>query len=304
MGITILEKEPKKILGYQPTVLLALSFTTIMWGSSFAVAKLALAQMAPLSLATLRFLVAGIFFVLVLYFVPEKKIAKEDWLQLTFLSFIGVASYFYVQYTGVSLTTASNASLMIATAPIFTAIFSVWLLKEKFSWLKGVGVLVSFLGVFLVISNGKISTLFNSGYFLGNIVLIFNASCWAIFSILGKRMMRKYKPLVVTAYLNIIGGILLVPFGVGSGLLEQAPKVDFIGWWAVIFLALFCSVGGYFAWYYALSKTDATKTAVFIYIQPLVTVVVASILLGEQITLFTICGTVLILSGVYLTSRG
>lgn len=265
-----------------------------------------MAEIKPINLASLRFIIAGIIFVPLIYRSQKKlqlQIETSDWPKLLLLAFLGVTSYFWVQYTGLSLTTATNASLILATAPIFVAILASWQLGEKLSREKTAGIILAFIGVIGVVANGSLASLFDSKYLAGNLLMLFNAMCWATFTITSKKMTVKYSPLIVTGYITMLGGLMFVPIGMLNGVLDQVTTISGIGWLVIMFLAIFCSIGGYLGWQYALSKVEATKTAIFLYLQPLVTVLVAILLLGEKLTGLTVLGGALILSGVTMTMK-
>ena len=307
----IQEKKPApdklEIFGYSPMVLGALIFTTLSWGSSFAIAKYAMTSLQPINLAALRFLIGGLMFLPILVYWQRReniKISREDWPKLGGLAILGVAFYFYIQYTGLSLTTASNASLIIATSPIFVGVLAAYSLGETLTFKKIAGIALAFIGVIGVVANGTLSSLFDRAYLMGNLLMLFNSFCWAIFTIGSKKMIQKYSAIIVTGYITLMGGLMLVPISLYRGVLHEAAGINGAGWAAVLFLAVFCSVGGYLGWQYALSQVDATKTAIFLYLQPLVTVVVALGLLGEQLTVFTLLGGGLILYGVALSAKG
>ncbi len=290
---------------YTPGLVIILLVTTFFWGSSFAAAKYALAELAPLSLAALRFGISALLYLAVFLFLPSTraKIERGDWWKLTGLAMLGVTLHFWVQYTAVAMTTATNASLIIATSPLSVAIIAAVCFRERLTPMKALGIAVSYAGVILVVTQGSLSALWDTRYLTGNLIMIFNAFCWAMFTVLGGRMAGKYPPFAVAAWIGIIGAIGLFPLGVQAGLLQQLPGLSLSGWLAVLFLATFCTVIGYAGWYYALARLDASRTAVFQYLQPLYTMVLASFLLGEVITWHIIIGGVLIISGLVMASR-
>ena len=290
---------------YTPGLVIILLVTTLFWGSSFAAAKYALAELAPLSLASLRFAISAVLYALVFLVLPKTraKIARKDWPGLIGLAFLGVTLHFWVQYTAVAMTTATNASLIIATSPLAVAVIASLLYKERLTRNKALGIIISYAGVILVVTKGSLGSLWAPGYLLGNGIMVFNACCWALFTVLGGRMASKYPPFAIAAWIGIIGAIGLLPLGLQAGVLTQLPKVTWDGWVAVLFLATFCTVIGYAGWYYALARLDASRTAVFQYLQPLYTMILASFLLGEVITWHIILGGALIIAGLLTASR-
>ncbi|HHY92680.1 MAG TPA: DMT family transporter [Firmicutes bacterium] len=290
-------------------VVLALLFVITVWGGSFPVAKLALAEISPINLATLRFTLASLLFLPVMGLSLRRTGAKlprpagRDLLQLHLLALLGVTTYFMVQYTAVSLTTASNAGLLIAVSPLFVALFAALFLGERLTPAKIAGIGVAMGGVAAVISRGTFRFSFGSAHLAGDLLMILNALCWALFSILGKRMMQRYSPLVTTFYITLFGTLWFYPVALPLGVLPAALRLSPAGWWAVAFLGAFCSVGGYYFWYWGLSQVEASRVAVFQYLQPLVSFALSALLLGEEANLATLGGGLLIITGVVLATR-
>ncbi|MDK2784746.1 MAG: hypothetical protein PWQ86_1253 [Bacillota bacterium] len=290
-------------------VVFGLLFVISVWGSSFPVAKLALAEISPLGLATLRFTLASFIFVPVVWLSTKRSGTKlpqpdgRDFLLFNFLGLLGVTTYFMVQYTAVSLTTASNAGLLIAIAPLFVTLFSAFCLGERLTARKLLGIGVAMLGVAAVISRGTFHFSFGERSLAGDLLMILNAFCWALFSILGKQVMRRYPPLVATFYITVLGTFWFYPLALPRGVLQAALRLSPAGWWAVAFLGAFCSVGGYYFWYWGLSQVEASRVAVFQYLQPLVSLVLSALMLGEQVKPATLGGGLLIIAGVIAVAR-
>jgi drug/metabolite transporter (DMT)-like permease len=113
--------------------------------------------------------------------------------------------------------------------------------------------------------------------------------------------MKKYDSLLVITYVFIIGTLFFIPF-IGVNIISEISIINFNGWLYIIYLSVICSVFGYIGWYYALEKTDASKSAVYLNFIPLFAIIL-SFFYGEKITFFFIIGAILIMYGVYLTQK-
>jgi drug/metabolite transporter (DMT)-like permease len=231
------------------------------------------------------------------------KIPRHDWPHLIGLALLGVVLHFWVQYTAMEMTTATNSSLIIATSPLAVALIASLFFGARLRPQQLLGTAVSYMGVILVVTRGSLDSLWAPGYLLGNVLMVINAFGWVLFTVLGGRMAAKYPPFAVAAWIGILGSVGLLPLGLRAGLLAQLPRLSLEGWAAVLFLATFCTVIGYAGWYYALARLDASRTAVFQYLQPLYTMALSSLLLNEVITWHILLGAVLIVSGLVLASR-
>jgi drug/metabolite transporter (DMT)-like permease len=210
-----------------------------------------------------------------------------------------VTLLYVVQFLALKFTTATKTSILINTCVIFTAVISYRFLKERFTYLKMLGIIIAFFGVALIVSNGFENL---SQPNIGDLLMIFDGFLWAVYTTLGKVMLNNYSAEELTSYAFSIGTLLLIPFALYEGLVNPfSLSINAI--LAVVYLSMFCSVFAYVAWYKALSEMNATNVAVFTYLIPLLTAVLAVTLLNEEIGFYTVLGGVVVISGVYLVER-
>ncbi|MCD6108462.1 MAG: DMT family transporter, partial [Thermoplasmata archaeon] len=122
-----------------------------------------------------------------------------------------------------------------------------------------------------------------------------------VYSIVGKRLLDKYDPLTLNAYAFALGVVFYFPFVIKD--FGSVFSISLGGWLIVLYLALFCSIFGYIAWYFVLSHVEASKAAIFLNLIPLFTILL-SLLIGEIVTMFLIAGAVCIIYGIYLAQEG
>jgi len=283
---------------------LLLAFVSLVWAGSFVAVRLAVKEISPVDLGFLRFLVATPFMVLILLLSKkETRLPAKELLSLSVLGLTGVTLLYIFQFIGIEYTTASTSAVLINTNVIFIVLLSATFLKEKFPLRKSAGIALSFVGVLVVIfaqmTNESIA--FSNVFLIGCIFIILSAFCWAIYSIVGKRLLDKYDPFTVTTYAFVLGTIFFLPV-VLPDITDVIQGVSFNGWMAILYLALICSVFGYVAWYYALSRLEAGRAAVFLNLIPLFTIVI-SFFTGEIPTFIFLIGAILIIYGVYLTQK-
>lgn len=283
---------------------LLLAFVSLVWAGSFVAVRMAVKEISPVDLGFLRFLVATPFMVLILLLSKkETRLPAKELLSLSVLGLTGVTLLYIFQFIGIEYTTASTSAVLINTNVIFIVLLSATFLKEKFPLRKSAGIALSFVGVLVVIfaqmTNESIA--FSNVFLIGCIFIILSAFCWAIYSIVGKRLLDKYDPFTVTTYAFVLGTIFFLPV-VLPDITDVIQGVSFNGWMAILYLALICSVFGYVAWYYALSRIEAGRAAVFLNLIPLFTIVI-SFFTGEIPTFIFLMGAILIIYGVYLTQK-
>ena len=281
------------------------AFAVIVWGVSFIATKLALRDLSPVTVVWLRFLIGVVILGIVAkvrhqFLLPR----KQDWFYLALLGFLGVTFHQWLQSTGLLTVQASTTAWVVATTPVFIAILSWLFLHEKLDWQQVSGIILAAVGVLLVVSKGNIVGLLNGQFgTLGDILIFISAVNWAVFSILSSRGLKKYQPTQMMFIIMTIGWLFTsILFFTGGGLSDvfHITWTSFIG---VGFLGIFCSGLAYIAWYDGLQALPATQIGAFLYIEPLVAVIVAWAILGESILLVTLAGGGIILLGVRLVQK-
>lgn len=175
------------------TALITVSF---LWGTSFAAAKIGMYELEPLNLVIFRFLIASaVFGVVLLQTGTYRLLRRQDIPRFILLGFLAIASYFYIQYTGLRYTTTINAALIVATSPIWTVLFSTILGYDSITPLGIAGIAIAFTGVSAIITNGQWINLFNPSTITGDILLLVNAVVWAGFTVYGKTILKNIGPL-------------------------------------------------------------------------------------------------------------
>jgi len=287
-------------------------FTLILfWGSSFVVVKIALKEgLTPISIATFRFLIAGGLFLIMI--LIEKKIRrnykllvkKKDFPTLLFLALTGVTFFFTAQYTGIQIAGASIAAILVCLlSPVLITLLSTIIFKEHLVKKQVFGIGIAALGTVIVVTGGTISFPGDREFFLGSLILLCTPVLWATYSLVGKKIMDRYSPFLVVAYVNVLGGLCLIPFSLIENSFCQIFTMSSYSWLAILFLAVTCSLLGYYIWFYVMKHVGAAITSSFLFAEPLVTVLFAFMFVGEELSVFTLAGAFLIFIGVYLVAR-
>ncbi|PNX48384.1 MAG: hypothetical protein BV459_02460 [Thermoplasmata archaeon M11B2D] len=277
---------------------------SFFWASSFIVVEMITKEIDPVDLGFLRFLVATPLMVL-LVLVQKKPISfpKKEIPWFVALGLTGVTFLYLFQFLGIFYTNAPTASVLINTNVIFIAVLSGLFLHEPLTKKRISGIVLSFLGVFVIMFSdiSKQQFTLDNLFIIGSILMLLSAFCWALYSFLGKRLLKTYDEFVITTYAFVFGTLLYLPFVI-SRIGPVLQQTSLHGWGAIFYLAVACSLFGYLGWYYALKHIDASKAAVFLTFIPLFTILM-SFFLGTQLTGFFLAGAGLIIYGVYLTQR-
>ena len=258
----------------------------------------------PALVLLFRALIASSCFVIYLLFFRKNKIPfeKKDIPILLVLSAINIPINQFLFVESVKLTSAPNVSLAYSLSPVFVFILSSSILKEMPTAKKLLGILIAVTGTIVVISQNEID--FDSKSFLGDGLALLASISWALYTIFGKNFTMKYGAIYSTSLTMIFGTALFIPvfFIVGNEFI--VPNFTYIDWSKIFYLGVFTSVISYIIWYYALSKFEATKLSVFNNLQPVLTTLLAILLLNYSLSPEFIIGSIGIIGGVYLTQRG
>jgi len=278
--------------------------STVFWAGAFIAGKIGVQEIPPFSLAFFRFLFAtGIIFSIMVRYEKNWKLKKKDWIPVILLGIIGMFGYHALFFTALKYTTAINSSMIAATNPLITSILAALFLKEVLGWKRLCAIGIAFFGVTLTLTNGELSTLKNLQFNHGDVIMLAAVLCWAVYSIISKKIMSKYSPLILTSYSFLICLILLIPFVIMENPVEYFSGITWKGWSSVLYMAVFPSVIGYLVQQMSIKEIGASRTAAFINLVPVFSIILSGLILGEQITVFKLLSAAIIISGVYLNTR-
>ena len=283
----------------------------LFWGSSFVVVKNAFREdLTPIAIATFRFLVAGGLFLATLLVSKARRrdyallVKRADVPTLLLLAVSGVTFFFTIQYTGIKMAGASIAAILVCfLSPILISVLSSRIFKEKLARRQYAGIGVAAAGTLAVIGGGTMDVRGGSDFFVGSLILLLTPLLWTAYTLTGQKIIEKYSPFLVVAYVNMLGGLFLVPFSFAENSFHEILTMDIAGWSAILFLAFTCSLVGYFIWFYVVKHAGAAIASSFLFGEPLVTVLFATIFVGEKITPFVVVGGLLTFAGVYLVTK-
>lgn len=278
----------------------------IFWGISFVATKAALREISPVTLLALRFAL-GLMFLLAVLAVRRLPLLppRQDWPSLALMGFVGVFVHQMLQAFGLTMTSAVNTGWLIGLIPIWSALLAAVLLREQFGFTKLAGLMVGFAGAALVVTRGVIDLdVLALPSTRGDLLILASTVNWAVYTILGHATIRKLGATRATAGAMLFGWLMLLPLFVARTGWREIPNLTAPGWGALCFLGIGCSGLGYLFWYGAVEKIEASRVAAFLYLEPLVTLIAAVILLGERVTPIVVAGGLLVLAGVLLMQRG
>ena len=285
----------KKTFGH-----LAALLTIVIWGTTFISTKILLVDFKPVEILFFRFVMG---FVILLVISPKRLKTKSRKEELTFglAGLCGICLYYLLENIALTYTLASNVGVIISVAPFFTAISAHLFMKseEKLRIQFFAGFIVAMIGIVLISFNGQ-SLKLNP---LGDLLAIAAALVWAVYSILTKKISSFGYPVILSTRRTFFYGILfMIPtlffFDFQPGF---SRFTDMTYLFNILYLGLGASALCFVTWNFAVKELGAVKTSVYIYMVPVITVITSVLILHEKLTLLAGMGTVLTLTGLFLS---
>ena len=277
-------------------------FAVVVWGFSFIATKHALEEIKPEVIVLVRQLL-GILFLTIVALKKKYNFAvnfhDHGWI---FVLAVIACFHLWIQVTGLQWTTASNTGWIIGITPVFIAILALIFFKERISFGQSFGIVISFCGLFLLVTKGN----FGSADLIknkGDMLILASSITWSAYSLVSKKITLRYSPIMTTLYLFIFVALLIAPFTVNQVNVSAMMNLSIGGWISVLFLGIFCSGAAYAIWAQALSEMSASRVGAFLYLEPFVTLFGAWLLLNEHITALTIISGLIIIGGVIMVNR-
>jgi drug/metabolite transporter (DMT)-like permease len=285
--------------------------TVAVWGSTFVFTKLLLqAGLSPAQIFTLRFIIA---YVLLLAYSMSRKhqwlcSSWKDELLMVALGITGGSLYFLTENAAMLYTTATNTSLIVCSCPLFAMLLFavVYRQSEHITKVQALGSVIACLGMAVVVLNGHFVLHLSP---LGDILAFGACLCWAVYSLLMKKALEDYSTLFITRKVFFYGIITIIPYYILRP--EEASIFNFSIFQSfnftillnLLFLAVVASLLCFLTWNWVISKLGAVVATNWVYFNPITTILFAWWLLHEQITIWFLLGTILILAGMYLSDR-
>jgi len=285
--------------------MLVLVLTNLLWAGSYVAGKEALAALSPVELNALRFGVAGLLLAPVLWRDwPRLSIGRRDLPGLALLCLLGFVLAKAAAYTGLSLTSASDTALLIASESIFTAVLAWVILHEVAPRAAVDGLLVGALGVYVVVEQGLTLPHLGGGTrALGDLLVVGSLVFEALYTVLGKRGLARYPGLFILSS-SVIGSLVVwIPAAAVEVARDGAPHLGGGAWAGALYLTIGGTILPYAGWFAALRHVDAASASVTLFLQPLAGTLLAVLILGDRPSWATLAGGLCIVGGVWLTSR-
>lgn len=279
--------------------ILSLIFAMFIWASSFVALKSAMNDLGPFTVIFFRMLIASLCF---LYFIKgflKYDFSKKDIKFILLLALFEPCLYFIFESKALQLTSASQAGMITSLMPIITAMVAGYFLKEIISKQMIFGSLIAMGGAIWLSLQGT-SSIDAPNPLLGNFLEFLAMLCAAFYTVTVRYLSDRYSALFITAIQVFIGTVFFIPLFLYEYInIGLNMTVESFLW--VAYLGVVVTLGGYGLYNYALTKIEASKASIFIYLIPVFTLFLAYFMLNEKLSSFEFIACFIILFGVFIS---
>lgn len=276
--------------------------TVAVWGTTFVSTKvLMLNGLSPAQIFTLRFSIA---YVLMVCF-NHKRFLSNSWrdeVKMALLGVTGGSLYFLSENEAMNFTTTTNTSLIVCSCPLFaTLLVRLVYRSSRINSIQLLGSLLAFIGMIIVVLNGRFVLHLSP---VGDALAFTACMCWAVYSLLMKSVTNDYGAAFITRKVFFYGVLTILPYYIlkpGFPPMDVFMKPQVIG--NLLFLGCLASMVCFLTWNWCISKLGAVKATNWVYFNPITTMIFASWVLGEKITVYFLMGAICILTGMYVADK-
>jgi len=289
-------------------VYLKLAAVTMVWGGTFVAGRYLAGSLSPLLAASLRFLLASVALLLFVRLarIPLARPSARQWLQLSLLGFFGIFFYNLCFFYGLQYINASRVSLIVALNPAVIGLASWLVFKERLNRVKILGIAICIAGASLVIVSRNPQLLAGgTDAWLGDLLIFGCVLGWGIYSLCSRELNQTLGPVQTVTYSILLGTAMLWMTCIVRGEVNVVA-IAHLGaqqWSSLLYLGVLGSALAYIGYYDGIRKIGATRSGVFIALNPLTAVILGALLLDEPLTLAMCLGGGLILAGIFLCNK-
>lgn len=284
---------------------LLLTLTSFFWACNWILGRGLHSQIPPLAMTFYRWLFAIAF--MVPFALPHVRrqwpLIRRHWRRLLLLGVLGVGSHNALAYLGLNYTTATNGVILNSFIPVMIIGLSWLFLRQRLANVQTAGVFVSLVGVLTILSHGSPAQLATFRLNLGDILVILSMLLWSVYTICLRWRPLQLHTLSFLFVISCVGTLAVLPLYIGETLLGRQAEWTWQAVAAVASVGLFSSFLAYIFWNHGVEQVGASVAGLFMHLMPVFGAILAWVFLGEHLQLFQIAGIVLILGGIYVTSR-
>jgi drug/metabolite transporter (DMT)-like permease len=279
----------------------------LVYATSYVATRFVLEDVPPALLALARLVIGAVILVPTVRVLepPATRPDRSDARRIAWMGVVGFAGAFAFSHWGLARSTATNAALLIIIEPLSIMALSPLLLGERLRAREMAGAALALLGAVLVVLNGVPGlTRALAPHWRGDLLLVLAGVAYGAYTLLGRGVLARHSPLLVTARSIVWGAVVMVPLAAVEWLGGARPVWSAGAVVGALYLAVIITAFGYLLWNWMLARVSAPQVAIFVTVQPVGGAILGVVLLHEPLTVFTVAGAALIVLGLWLTVSG
>ncbi|WP_396602898.1 DMT family transporter [Algibacter sp. R77976] len=289
---------------------LALLSANIIYGANYIIAKGIMPnKIGPTAFVVIRLTCCCLLFWSIKLLFVKEKIDRKDIIRFILCGFFGGAANQMLFFHGINLTSPIDASIITTATPVIVLIFSLIILKERITKNKLIGITIATIGAVFLILYGNKAT--GTSSFLGNLLILLNASCYGLYLVIAKTLMKKYNPITVVSWMFLFGFMFVFPFGISEFANTNFEAFTTNTYLTIGYVVLFTTFFAYLFNIFALKHLVPSVTSSYTYLQPVVSFIMVSVLAyvfmqeayAEDINFLKIISCFIVAFGVYIISK-
>lgn len=280
----------------------AMTLVGLLYGANYGIVKIATpAFIPPFGFIVFRVVIATAVFWLLSIGTSDKINWKKDGSRLALCAFFGVGINMLFFFKGLSMTSAINASIIMTLTPILVFLVSLFLLKERFTGQKFIGLILGLAGALIIVYHPGVDN--GASSWVGDLLILLNASSYGVYLVLAKPLLQKYNPITITKWVFLLGNVIVLPVG-----WNEAMHVDWQTFTPAVYMSMAYVIIGvtviaYFTNIWAMKKVNPSTVGVYIYLQPVFATLLANVFFDERLTVPHLIAALLVFGGVGLVIK-
>ena len=289
---------------------IALLGANLIYGANYIIAKGIMPEkINPNAFVFIRLACCVVLFWGIKFLFFKEKVERKDFLRLALCGLLGAAANMLFFFHGINLTSPVDASIIMTVTPVIVLIFSFFILKERITKNKLIGITIAGIGaVFLILYGNKAS---GTSSFLGNLFVFLNATCYGLYLVIVKTLMRKYKAVTVISWMFLFGLLFVSPFAINDFSNTNFEAFTINTFLVIGYVVLFTTFFAYLFNIYALNYVTPSVTSSYIYLQPVISFIMVAMYAyllmkdeyAQDISLVKILSCLMVVIGVYIISK-
>ncbi|WP_142784222.1 DMT family transporter [Changchengzhania lutea] len=288
----------------------ALLAANLIYGANYIIAKGIMPdKIRPSAFVFIRLACCTLLFWILKTLFIKEKVERKDLLRLALCGLLGAAANQLLFFHGINLTSPVDASIIMTVTPVLVLIFSVFILYERITKNKLIGITVGGIGAIILIVYGGNAA--GTSSVLGNVLVFLNATSYGLYLVVVKTLMKKYNAMTIVSWVFLFGFIFMLPFGLPDILATDFSAFDTDTYLVIGYVVLFTTFFAYLFNVYALNYVSPSVSSSYIYLQPAISFIMVSIYAyvlmkdeyAQDINLIKILSCLLVIVGVYIISK-